>query len=222
MTGTLDMNNNQITFLPNPAGSQQPVPLGYADARYVALAGSASTGPMTGDLSLGRLDQSTGHGATVRTDGLMATSITGTGGGVTSTPNIQFGRGGAPANSSGVFCSFRANSSSSGAPHANYLGGIVITTVNANIAYNTSSDKRLKRLTRVVDGDEALDKVATLEPVGYTWIVAPEAVTPGTGEPGDDDFIPWSVDLSKLVPTLVAAVQALTRRVQLLEEAATA
>jgi len=34
MTGTLNMASNEIQNLPNPSGVNQPVPLGFADARY--------------------------------------------------------------------------------------------------------------------------------------------------------------------------------------------
>jgi hypothetical protein len=122
-----------------------------------------------------------------------------------------------------------------------------ITQVNTTgVAYGTTSDKRLKTLTRPVDPVEALDKVAAMAPVHFTWNdaadageqvgffaqdlepVAPEAVVVGTGQPGDvvDDqtgdggFVPWTTDLSKLVPTLVAAIQGLTARIATLEAAA--
>jgi len=120
------------------------------------------------------------------------------------------------------------------------IGSVTMTAALTGVLFNTTSDRRLKSLTRVVDPDEALDKVARMEPVNFTWrdapaageqtgffaqdlyTVAPEAVTVGRGEPGDeptaDDpmsgFVPWMADNSALVPTLVAAVQALTRRVE--------
>lgn len=120
--------------------------------------------------------------------------------------------------------------------------GNIVQVSTTGVAYNTTSDKRLKRVTRYVDGDEAVDRVARMEPVNFTWAaapadgeqvgflaqdlyaVAPEAVTVGHGEPGDapdadgqGGFVPWMVDPARLVPTLVAAVQALTRRIEQLE-----
>jgi hypothetical protein len=120
--------------------------------------------------------------------------------------------------------------------------GSIAQLSTTGVAYNTTSDKRLKAFTRIVDPDEAVAKLMRVEPVQFTWRgapadgeqlgffaqdlvnVAPEAVTVGQGEPGDADlpdglpgFVPWSVDHSKLVPTLVAAVQALTRRIETLE-----
>jgi len=120
------------------------------------------------------------------------------------------------------------------------IGSVTMTSGLNGVLFNTTSDRRLKSLTRIVDPDEALDKVARMEPVNFVWrdasaageqtgffaqdlhTVAPEAVTVGRGEPGDeadpDDpanpgFVPWMADHSALVPTLVAAVQALTRKV---------
>ena len=190
---------------------------------------------MSGDLSWTRTDPTLGAGALVRVDGPIVNSLTGAAGHTTTSISLALGRGGGAGNAGGIFVGFRGNSSSSSAPHTNLLGTITVATANTSVAYNTTSDKRLKSFTRLVDPDEATAKVAALEPVNYTWrdapeageqiglfaqdayTVAPEAVTPGNGEPGDDDFIPWGVDLTKLVPTLIAAIQALTARITALE-----
>ena len=44
MTGNLDMNNKQINNLPFPTGSKQPIPLGFADLKYLNRDGTASMG----------------------------------------------------------------------------------------------------------------------------------------------------------------------------------
>ena len=49
MNGNISMNNNRINSLPNPDGSQQPIPLGYGDGRYLKRDGSKA---MTGDINL--------------------------------------------------------------------------------------------------------------------------------------------------------------------------
>jgi hypothetical protein len=121
--------------------------------------------------------------------------------------------------------------------------GSVAQVSTTGVAFNTTSDKRLKTLTRPVDGAEAVAKVAGMQPVHFTWneapgdgeqvgffaqdlaLVAPEAVTEGSGALGDQPdtrtgeggFVPWMVDPAKLVPTLVAAIQALTARITALE-----
>lgn len=115
--------------------------------------------------------------------------------------------------------------------------GTISQVSTTGVAYGTTSDKRLKTMTRPVDPDEAVAKVAEMDPVHYVvtaapadgektgfmaqdlLAIAPEAVVVGTGEPGEPEFVPWMVDLSTLVPTLVAAVQALTRRIEQLEAA---
>lgn len=116
--------------------------------------------------------------------------------------------------------------------------GSITQVSTTGVVYNTTSDRRLKTITRPVDPDESVGKVAAMDPVNYLWTqapadgeqtgfvaqdlvaVAPEAVTVGTGEPGEPGFVPWMVDLSRLVPTLVAAVQSLTRRIEQLENTA--
>jgi hypothetical protein len=179
---------------------------------------------MTGDLRLGgtvSLDQS---GLVHAVTGMISSTVTVPQ--VSSDPNVTMNRGGGaagqPAANGGVYVRFAR-------PWATTIGTITILN-STTVAYNTTSDKRLKRLTRPVDGDEALDRLAALEPVNFTfashpedgeqigffaqdaYAYAPEAVSPGSGEPGDDGFTPWMMDVGKLVPTLVAAVQALTRR----------
>jgi len=105
--------------------------------------------------------------------------------------------------------------------------------------YGTTSDERLKTFTRDVDDEEALQKVRDMHPLHFTWNhapeegeqigffaqqlyeIAPEAVTVGSGEPGDEPdpetnmggFQPWGTDVGKLVPRLVAAMQALDHKI---------
>jgi hypothetical protein len=90
------------------------------------------------------------------------------------------------------------------------------------VAYNTSSDYRLKE--NIVPMTGALDKVALLKPVTYTWKldgsdgqgfiahelqeVIPDAVT-GEKDAVDEDgnIKPQGIDTSFLVATLTAAIQ---------------
>ena len=117
------------------------------------------------------------------------------------------------------------------------VGSITRNAATAGVLYNQTSDKRLKTLVGPVDDLEALNLLGQIEPVEFTWNDYPEAgvqtgffaqdvaehipscVAPGTGEPGDEDFIPWGMDNSALVPHLVAAVRALMRRTAALEAA---
>jgi hypothetical protein len=109
--------------------------------------------------------------------------------------------------------------------------GSITTTVSAT-AYNTSSDYRLKQAVQPLSG--GLARVSALKPSAYKWKVdgsngegflahelaevVPLAVT-GNKDAVDADGKPTyqGVDLSKLVPILVAAIQELTARVQTLE-----
>ena len=107
-----------------------------------------------------------------------------------------------------------------------------ITQTNTATAYNTSSDYRLKE--NVAPMQNALDTVAQLNPVTYTWkadgsagqgfiahelqAVVPDCVT-GEKDAVDAEGNPQyqGVDTSFLVATLVKAIQELTARVAQLE-----
>lgn len=109
-----------------------------------------------------------------------------------------------------------------------------ISSTATTVAYNTSSDPRLKEDVQALAG--ALETIQRLRPVSYRWRadgslghgfladevqqVVPEAVT---GEPGavrsDGSVRPQQMDMSKLVPWLVGATQELTARVAALEGA---
>jgi hypothetical protein len=107
-----------------------------------------------------------------------------------------------------------------------------ISVAAAAVAYNTTSDYRLKE--NVQPMTNALARVALLKPCTYTWKlngeaaegfiahelaeVCPQAVT------GDKDAVdaegkinPQGVDTSFLIATLTAAIQELTARVAALE-----
>jgi hypothetical protein len=98
----------------------------------------------------------------------------------------------------------------------------VITTNGSSTAYNTSSDYRLKEDVAPMVG--ALDTVAQLKPVTYTWKsdgsdgqgfiahelqeVVPEAVSGEKDAVNEDGSIkPQGIDTSFLVATLTAAIQ---------------
>ena len=100
-------------------------------------------------------------------------------------------------------------------------------------AYNTTSDYRLKESVKPLFG--GLDRVNALKPSVYTWKsdgsngegflahelaeVVPIAVTGQKDAVNDDGSInPQGVDLSKVVPILVAAIQELSAKVKSLED----
>ena len=110
--------------------------------------------------------------------------------------------------------------------------GSITRVGGTGVAYNTSSDYRLKENIAPMVG--ALDKVSALKPVTYKWKsdgsdgqgfiahelaeVAPECVT-GEKDAVDDkgEIIPQGVDYSKLVGLLTAAIQELNAKVTALE-----
>ena len=107
-----------------------------------------------------------------------------------------------------------------------------ITTGNNTVGYNSNSDYRLK--DNVIPMTGALDKIAKLKPVTYTWKASgtngqgfiahelqehfPDAVS-GEKDAVNEDGKPvhQGVDTSFLVATLTAAIQELTARVIALE-----
>ena len=110
------------------------------------------------------------------------------------------------------------------------VGTIAVT--GSATAYNTSSDYRLKENVQLMQN--ALDKIAQLKPVTYTWIadgsdgqgfiahelaeVIPDAVS-GEKDAVDADGKPiyQGVDTSFLVATLTKAIQELSAKVDALE-----
>jgi hypothetical protein len=109
--------------------------------------------------------------------------------------------------------------------------GSINTSASAT-AYNTSSDERLKYDFEDFDPGLLIDRIAVYR---YRWKaddtlgygpkaqelagVFPDAVTAGSAddEPGDETFVPWGYDASRLVPLLVREIQLLRARVSALE-----
>jgi len=121
-----------------------------------------------------------------------------------------------------------------GVLNCNYNGANVggISMTNSATAFNTTSDYRLKE--NVLPMTNALEKVAQLKPVTYTWKadgtagqgfiahelaeIVPDCVTGEKDAVNEDGSIkPQAIDTSFLVATLTAAIQELTERVKALE-----
>lgn len=112
-----------------------------------------------------------------------------------------------------------------------YVGGINYS--DTATSFPTSSDYRLKE--NIVDIDDALGRVAQLKPCRFNFIIKPnetvdgfiahevQAVVPNAVEGEKDAVNPdgsikiQSVDLSKIVPLLTAAIQELNAKVESLE-----
>lgn len=149
-----------------------------------------------------------------------------------STPNIRFFTG--VDTTGGIYCDFQNS------------GGARIGSISrsgaSSVAYNTSSDYRLKEDWQPMTG--ASERVKALKPVNFAWktdgsrvdgflaheaqAVVPEAVT-GEKDAVDAEGKPvyQGIDQSKLVPLLTAALQealvkieSLTARIEALEGAA--
>jgi hypothetical protein len=114
--------------------------------------------------------------------------------------------------------------------------GSIVQSGTTGTNFNTTSDKRAKTFIRNVDDDDAMAWLHAFAPVHYEWNdhrsegeqigffaqdlyeVAPEAVTPGSeSAPGEEGYVPWSTDVGKLAPRIVAILQAMDRRLERLE-----
>lgn len=121
-------------------------------------------------------------------------------------------------------------------PTAVEVGSITTTSDGTGVMYNTASDVRLKTHAHEIDPVAIGAIIDAIEPKAYRWLhgrkdsaesfglmaqelepLFPGAVTKGKGVPGAEDFVPWMIDYSKLVPLLIAEVRELRRRVSELE-----
>ena len=125
---------------------------------------------------------------------------------------------------SGNFMAYRNSAGS--------VAGTISHSGSTTVAYNTSSDYRLKENVKPMEG--ALEKVLLLKPVTYTWIedktpgegfiahelqeISPNCVT-GEKDGLDKDGTPLyqGIDVSFLVATLTSAIQELAAKVAALE-----
>lgn len=97
-----------------------------------------------------------------------------------------------------------------------------ITTNGTATAYNVASDETLKDFIGAYDPQKAVE-IIRRDPVrDFHWkrsgeyavgwgaqtsySVSQDLATPGTGDPEDEDFMPWGVDQSKRTPYLWAAL----------------
>jgi hypothetical protein len=115
---------------------------------------------------------------------------------------------------------------------AGATAGFISQTATPSVAYNTTSDYRLKENVQPMVG--ALDTIALLNPVTYTWksdgsdgqgfiahelqAVVPDCVS-GEKDAVDDEGNPkhQGVDTSFLVATLVKAIQEQQQMIQALQ-----
>lgn len=165
--------------------------------------------------------------------------------------DTQLGVAAAPVSASGIKISAGLNSGDGGNPRScilcntnqsagsnpfilftnlsNNTAGSITHTGTTTVAYNTSSDYRLKENIAPMTG--ALAKVAQLKPCTYTWKedgtdgqgfiahelqeVVPECVSGDKDAVNADGSIkPQGVDTSFLVATLTAAIQELNEKVE--------
>lgn len=108
--------------------------------------------------------------------------------------------------------------------------GSISSTTTAT-AYNTSSDRRLKQNIKVSSAARAAEIIDALQVREFDWIRKPVHVEHGfiaqelnevmpSAVSHNEKYDEWGVDYSKLVPVMVAEIQALRARVAALEHAA--
>lgn len=221
-----------------------------ADSKGVAIidSGAANTFFLENDGTINKIRNNSGVPIAFETNSTERMRLENTG-------NLYFGTNGADPSSSqtGVRISSTDNTNfwMSSTPRTSAYdqlaffngNGLVgtITTSGSATAYNTSSDYRLKTDAKPMTG--ASERVQALNPVNFEWVadgtrvdgflaheaqaVVPESVT-GTKDAVDADGNPeyQSIDQSKIVPLLTAALQealteitALKARVTTLEGA---
>lgn len=128
--------------------------------------------------------------------------------------------------------SFRRRSSDGGIVNfyrdTSAVGSIQVTT--SSTSYATSSDERIKENFADFDSGAIIDAMTMygfdfkaggsgfgVKAQAEANAMVPDFVIPGVGDPGDDGFIPWSADYSKLVPILFREVQSLRARLAAVE-----
>ena len=215
------------------------------NATYEAYGASiASLG--TGGIDGGQLTFKTGSGGVraekMRLDGngnlLVGTTSDVTNGGMQIFPNYD--GTGSTAFEVGHITGSSSGNRFGGFKYAGTLIGTITQNGTTAVAYNTTSDYRLKENVQPLSG--ALARVAALKPCTYTWKSAPDEIGEGfiahelaevcpqavTGEKDavdeDGNAKYQSIDTSFLVATLTAAIQeqqalitALTARITALE-----
>lgn len=127
---------------------------------------------------------------------------------------------------------FLAFTNVAGSTIGSVTGGAGVGDYNG-VAYNTSSDGRLKKDQQPLSSEDVIDR---LRPVRFTWLhggedfgfIAQEvdAVVPGfvkrgdddpDKRPGDDGFEQWQMQYGRLEPFVVAELQSVRRRLAALE-----
>ena len=112
-------------------------------------------------------------------------------------------------------------------------GSISMDADNAGVAFSETSDYRLKE--NITDLTGAIDRVKALKPRRFNWIadenktikdgflaheaaeVVPEAVTGEKDAMKDGEIAPQSIDRSRMIPVLTAALQEAVTKIEALE-----
>jgi hypothetical protein len=212
-----------VTNIPTPGS---PIRSNWAQSvSTVADAALARTGgTLSGTLTVGGTPSDTVAGVAAVTAGRISSSV-----GTNALQNLQCVRFGPAVGVGQQFVNF---------VRGTVAIGSITEASSTTVAFNTTSDRRLKQ--RTGDAGDALDLVAALGALAYRgrWIaddddgqewvfvnsqdveaVAPYAVAgdPAGTDPETGDIIPQQLDQGALVPLLLAAVAQLTARVAELE-----
>ena len=246
----LDVRGRIRTGSGNSSGDSEVVWSNYASATSAWTASvRQDVGGANNDLKFLRFDSGGGFtGVTMQLDSAANLLV--------GTASSSFGQSGfiiSPnynSNASSGMAIQHVNGSSSGSTYASFIYnagqiGNIAQSGTTSVAYNTTSDYRLKE--NVQPMQNALATVAALKPVTYTWkadgsagqgfiahelqAVVPDCVTGAKDAVRTVDVLDaegkaigtkeepqyQGIDTSFLVATLVAAIQELTARLEVLE-----
>jgi len=209
-TASVDFGSQKITGLATPTLSTDGVTKAYVDSL-------ASTGIIraSGELQVGATTTTT-PGYSVTWGSTLGVSLWGVNGRLFISQDL-FSNWNMTV--TGVLCNFSYLGTT--------VGGIAIT--GSTTAYNTSSDYRLKQDIEPLTG--VVDRLMQLKPSSFAFKSDPDTRVDGLIAHQVQEVCPYAVsgtkdgpemqqlDNSKLVPLLIGAVQELTRRVELLEDA---
>jgi hypothetical protein len=203
-----------------------------ADARYVNVAGDSMTGGLTssGNFQAGSDPTASLTGSLVHAAGVVACQRS------TAGVNIQVFKSGTAFANGQHYVAFYGQTTATGL-------GAITQSGSTNVAYNTSSDPRLKTVDGPADDAAAIAQALgaaafrghwidpqTGQPEGDQWVmlsshdiedVAPYAVF-GDRDATDDDgnIVAQQVNYPGLVPLLFAALSQALERIAALEAAA--
>ena len=211
--GYIEYSHSIDTLISRSAGAIRFLTGGSNERMRIDSAGNVLINQTSSNLTYGKLQVSAG-GETAGHGGIVG--FFDTDGSVASSNLIQLlSFSGDTDATGGQFIRFR---------DSNSVMGSVSAASGTTVAYNTSSDRRMKE--NIVDASSQLDVINNIQVREFDWknnghhevgMIAQELndVIPNVVQEGGDDVTeqPWGVDYGKLTPYLIKAIQELSDKV---------